>query len=242
MLKTSGKWYQSCKSKACWGGGGLSIGLAQLSSSHSERNVLSFCGYNLFSLGLTCPHRDLAPGCRSARLARKRGLPREPRGKGSAPPPPTFCPALAPRCSAHCGVGCRRRGSRAAPGPRQTRRARRRLPSPGSTCLPTRCRRGSGARAGMWAAMRPPDKGVAGRPAPAAAAAAGQPCLGFRGAPACLPEALGGSEFFRFSKSPRQMPSPPARPGKQNHSLRPGTWGGAGEERLGFRNPELRWD
>lgn len=53
-------------------GGGLSIGFAQLYSSHSERNVLSFCGYNLFSLGITCPCLDLAQDCCSKTLSRNR--------------------------------------------------------------------------------------------------------------------------------------------------------------------------
>lgn len=62
---------------------------------------------------MTCPRLDLAQGCSSARFARKSGLPREPRGKGPAPLPPTFLPR--PR----------------SPAPRRERSTRRRALSGG---------------------------------------------------------------------------------------------------------------
>lgn len=68
------------------GGGGLSIGLAQLSSSHSERNVLSLCGYNLFSLGMTCQGLDLAQSCSSKALSRN--MLNYPVSLGAKSPPP----------------------------------------------------------------------------------------------------------------------------------------------------------
>lgn len=187
-LKHLGSVISPVKARLAWGS--LSSGLAQLSSSHLERNVLSFCGYNLFSLGTTCTRLDLAPGGRSARLARQRRLPRVPWGKGSAPRPPTFCPAPAPILRPLLGEGGRRGLSVYSPALAVRPRAPL-LTLPyehmsSHALLPGE----AGKRTGMWAAMRPPDKGVAARPA-LAAAAAGQFYLGCQGVPASLPEAPG---------------------------------------------------
>lgn len=67
-----------------------------MSSSHSERNVLSFCGYNLFSLGMTCPCLDLAQGCRSKTLSRNhnRELPKS-TSADALLPRPLSCPTAA---------------------------------------------------------------------------------------------------------------------------------------------------
>lgn len=176
MLKTFGKWYQSFKSKAGWGGGGLSIGLAQLSSSHSERNVLSFCGYNLFSLGMTCPCLDLAQGCGSKTLSRNRELPSKPRWKGSSPAPALSLPLLlsSSHWKSRCGWllgGIQGKSASSASG----------SPSPASTWLPRRPPPGCGRARGPG--------GRQARAGPGGGAGAGR--RGGLGAPPLVSESRG---------------------------------------------------
>lgn len=176
---------------------------------------------------MTCPRLDLAQGCSSARLARKSGLPREPQGKGPAPRPPTFLPR--PR----------------SPAPRRERSTRRRALSGGSQprlprharfCSPPCEHRsshtlplaeaGSQERAGMWAAMLPPDKGAVGGSSRAAA------LPGLPGSPGLL---TGGfwenRSSLDFPKTSDKCPHPSS---PQEPEQPPPTVGeGTGEEEVG---------
>lgn len=190
---------------------------------------------------MTCPRLDLAQDCRSVRLARKRGLPREPRGKGSAPCPPTFCPALTPRSSAHWGAGRRRGLSGGFPAPADRPRAPLlTLPCehmfshallPGEAGSGRACGLPCGRQTRAWRGGRPWRRRRPGSPA----WAPGESRFAYR-------RPLGGSEFFRLSKSVRQMPSPQLAPGNRTTVTGQGPGEGRGDESLGSRNPELRWD
>lgn len=61
FTKTSGRWHKHFQSKAGWLG---TFPLALPSClPPTQYEMFSFCGYNLFSLGMTCPRLDLNQGC-----------------------------------------------------------------------------------------------------------------------------------------------------------------------------------
>lgn len=118
----------------------------------TQNEMFSFCGYNLFSLGMTSPCLDLAQGCRSKRLAHNKELPSEPRRKVSSPVPAHFLPLplfswshLKSLCGWFFG------GFQARADPHHLPLAH---PLGVSTCLPTRPRGGAAEHAGRPAAAR----------------------------------------------------------------------------------------